>query len=118
MKPTLKQLQAELAQTQRERDAAMTREAALARIAQRYAQLAGRLGPLTPASGELREALLEYAAVFQATDAALRLHAEATRVGQTTRVNEARRELERLVRRQKTAASRIERSSGATDAAV
>ena len=59
MKPTLKQLQAELAQTQRERDAAMTREAALARIAQRINEqpldLDGTLVAIAEAARELTD---------------------------------------------------------------
>ena len=59
MKPTLKQLQAELAQTQRERDAAMTREAALARISQRINEqpldLDGTLVAIAEAARELTD---------------------------------------------------------------
>jgi len=59
VKPTLKQLQAELAQAQRERDVAMTREAALARITQRINEqpldLDGTLVAIAEAARELTD---------------------------------------------------------------
>jgi len=77
------------------------------RIAKRYEQLAARLGPLTPAEGSVSVALREYTTLIQATGASVRAHAEAAHAGQTSRVTEARRELDRIVRREKTAANRL-----------
>jgi hypothetical protein len=80
------------------------------RIAERYAKLAARMKQLTPPEGNMKSALEEYASILAATDAAIRAHNEANGANgakQNNRVLEARRELERLVRREKAATSRI-----------
>ncbi len=78
------------------------------RIARRYAELAARLKPLIPARGGVSAALGEYATILSATDTAIRAHASAIKEGKTGAATEARRELERLVRREKSAATRID----------
>jgi hypothetical protein len=77
------------------------------RIAKRYAQLATTLGPRGVGDKSLAQAVRDYIAILKATDAALRVHAEAAKVPYA-RVAEPRRELERLVKREHIAVARID----------
>jgi len=77
------------------------------RIAKRYATLAQTLQPRSLGEKPLAQAVREYIAVLQATDAGLRSHASAPKT-QYGKVIEARRELDRLVKREHAAATRIE----------
>jgi hypothetical protein len=82
--------------------------AALRTIAQRYADLATSLKPLSADSKQLVGALDEYRSVLGATAAAVRSHADALEQGQGARATETRRELERLVRRERSAVTRLD----------
>ena len=77
------------------------------RIAKRYAALAKALEPRTRGESPLAVALRDYVAVLQATDVALRSHAQALKT-QYGKVNDPRRELDRLVKREHAAAARID----------
>ena len=77
------------------------------RIAKRYAALAKALEPRAAGPAPLAVALREYVTVVQATDAAIRNHAQALQT-QYGRVGEPRRELERLVKREHAAIARLQ----------
>lgn len=77
------------------------------RIAKRYAALAKALEPRTRGESPLAVAVRDYVAVLQGTDVALRSHVQALKT-QYGKVNDPRRELERLVKREHAAAARIE----------
>jgi hypothetical protein len=77
------------------------------RIAKRYAALAQALKPRTLGESPLASAVREYVSVLQATDVALRNHTQALKT-QYGKLNDPRRELERLVKREHAAATRIE----------
>jgi chromosome segregation ATPase len=81
-------------------------------LAARYGKLAKELKAYRPAQQKLDAQLEELSQIMVATETALRTHAEASAAGETPRATEARRELERLVRRQKTAASRFDSECG------
>jgi hypothetical protein len=78
------------------------------RMAKRYAELAKQLEPMSSGESPLAVNVREYVAVLRATDAALRGHAEASRNRNNARMNELRRELDRLVKRERAAATRID----------
>jgi hypothetical protein len=78
-----------------------------ARIANRYAALAKALGPRAVGDTALASSVRDYVSVVQATAAAVRAD-EAAGKAQPARVIEARRELERLLKRERAAASRLE----------
>lgn len=77
------------------------------RIAQRYADLAKALAPRTQGDSALSAAVRDYVAILQATATAVRAHQAASQ-GPVTRSADSRRELERLSKRERAAASRIE----------
>jgi hypothetical protein len=77
------------------------------RIAQRYATLAKALQPRAQGETPLAQAVRDYIVVLQTTDATLKTHAEALKT-QYGKVNEPRRELERLVKRERAATARID----------
>lgn len=78
-------------------------------MAARYGELSKMVKARSQGAHEgLAAALREYASVLESTDAALRAHEEATRLNQAPRALEKRRELERLVKRERIALSRIE----------
>lgn len=77
------------------------------RIAQRYGKLAATLAPRAAGERPLPAALREYIAVLQATETALKNH-DAAQKAQSPRLAESRRELERLVKRERAATIRIE----------
>jgi hypothetical protein len=77
------------------------------RIAKRYAQLAKTLAPRAAGEQPLAVAVREYIAVLQATETAVKNH-DAALKSQTGRSADSRRELERLVKRERAAATRIE----------
>lgn len=77
------------------------------RIAKRYAALAKALEPHATGQTALANALRDYVNVVQATDVALRNHAQALQT-QYGKVGEPRRELERLVKREHAATARIQ----------
>jgi hypothetical protein len=77
------------------------------RIAKRYAALAKALEPRASGQAPLAVALREYVSVVQATDAAVRSHAQALQT-QYGKVSEPRRELERLIKRERAAIARIQ----------
>lgn len=79
-----------------------------AQMAKHYADLGKRLQAHGVGTGTLPIAIREYATVLQATSTALHNLSEATRTGATGRVNEPRRELDRLVKRERAAVARIE----------
>lgn len=76
-------------------------------IARRYADLAAKLEPRTKAPTPLSYAVSEYVSVLRSTDSALRAHAQAG-----ARPNEGQRDLERLVKRERSAIARIEVECG------
>lgn len=77
------------------------------RMAKHYGDLSKRLISRATGGTPLVGAVREYATVLAATDGALRAHAEATKANNTTRMVETRRELERLVKRERAAIARI-----------
>jgi hypothetical protein len=77
------------------------------RIADRYAALAKSLEPRTKGDSTLATALVEYVSVLQATSTAVRSHAAVMKSG-SGRGNESRRDLERLLRRERAAVTRID----------
>lgn len=78
-----------------------------ARIADRYAQLAKTLESRAVGDQPLAVALRDHIAVLHATEAAVRSH-DTLQSTQPARVGEARRELERLVKRDRSTAARVE----------
>ncbi len=78
-----------------------------ARIADRYRQLAKTLEPRSVGEQPLAVALRDHIAVLRATEAAVRSYA-SIRETQPARIGEARRELERLVKRDRSTAARVE----------
>ncbi len=76
-------------------------------IADRYAQLAKTLEPRSTGEQPLAVALRDHVAVLRATEAAVRSHDNLQKT-QPARLGEARRELERLVKRDRSTAARIE----------
>lgn len=77
------------------------------RIAKRYGQLASTLTPRAAGEQPLAVAVREYVTVLQATETAVKSH-DAAQKSQAGRITEPRRELERLVKRERAAATRIE----------
>lgn len=78
------------------------------RIASRYGALAKSLAPRAQVNTPFALALREYVAVLQATEAAVKAHDEASKAGAAARIIDARRELERLLKRERSAVTRIE----------
>lgn len=76
------------------------------RIARRYGELAKALVPYAQGESTLAVGVREYVAVVQSTQAAVQAHAAA--VSSQGRVAEARRELDKLTKRERAAAGRIE----------
>ncbi|HKY40519.1 MAG TPA: hypothetical protein VJN18_31510 [Polyangiaceae bacterium] len=79
-----------------------------ARMAKLYADLAKRLEPHTTGPGPLAAAIKDYAGLVEATGTTLKNHSEATRNGTTGRTHELRRELDRLVKRERATLTRLE----------
>lgn len=79
-----------------------------ARLAKRYGDLAKQLEPRAQGKAPLAVAVREYVTVLRATEAALRKHSEGSKPPSSSRDNEARRELERLIKREKAAVTRID----------
>jgi hypothetical protein len=77
------------------------------RMAQHYSELSKRLASRATGGTALAGAVREYASLLAAVDGALRAHAEATRANNAARMTETRRELERLVKRERAAVARI-----------
>jgi hypothetical protein len=77
------------------------------RIAQRYAQLAKSLEARAQGEQSLPLALRDHIVVLRATEAAIRNHDSLRKAG-SPRISEARRELERLVKREHATAARVE----------
>jgi hypothetical protein len=77
------------------------------RIAKRYATLAKTLEPRATGTTALAQAVREYVTIVQATDVAVRNHAQALQT-QYGKVGEPRRELDRLVKREHAAIARIQ----------
>jgi hypothetical protein len=77
-----------------------------ARIAQRYGELAKALVPYAQGEAPLAVAVRDYVSVLQSVEASVKAHEAATKT--SGRVAETRRDLERLVKRERGAASRIE----------
>ena len=76
-------------------------------MAKQYSALAKRLQPRGVGDTPLAGAVREYASLLASTDGALRAHAEAVRISNASRIAETRRELERLVKRERAAVARI-----------
>jgi hypothetical protein len=76
------------------------------RIARRYGELATALAPHARGESALATAVREYVAVLQGTQAAVQAHAAAA--SSHGRVGEARRELDKLTKRERAAASRLD----------
>jgi hypothetical protein len=76
------------------------------RIARRYGALAKSLAPHAEGPSPLAAAVRDYVAVLQSTEAAVVAHTAAT--GGQGKSGEPRRELERVAKRERAAASRIE----------
>ncbi len=79
-----------------------------ARMAKLYADLAKRLKPLATGPSTLAAAIKDYAGIVEATGTALKNQSEATRSGTAGRSYELRRELDRLVKRERTSVTRLE----------
>jgi hypothetical protein len=77
------------------------------RIADRYAELAKTLTPRSVGDQPLAVALRDYVVVLRATETAVRTH-DTLQKTQSSRIGEPRRELERLVKRERAASTRIE----------
>jgi hypothetical protein len=77
------------------------------RIADRYGQLAKALEPRAVGEQPLALALRDHIVILRATEAAVRLH-DSLQKTQPARVGDARRDLDRLVKRDRTNAARIE----------
>ena len=78
------------------------------RIAKRYATLAQALQPRSVGESPLALAVRDYVAVLRATDTALKNHVAELAKTPSARPGEARRELDRLVKREHAAATRLE----------
>jgi hypothetical protein len=76
------------------------------RIARRYGELAKALVPYAQGESPLAVGVRDYVAVVQSTEAAVQAHAAA--VSAQGRVSESRRELDKLTKRERAAANRIE----------
>jgi hypothetical protein len=76
------------------------------RVAQRYAALAKALQPRAVGENSLAQAVRDYIVVLQATDGVLRNHAAALKA--QGKVSDPRRELDRLIKRERAAATRID----------
>jgi hypothetical protein len=76
-------------------------------MAKQYAALAKLLAPRGVGDTALAGAVRDYANVLASTDGALRAHAEAVKSNNNSRITETRRELERLVKRERAAVARI-----------
>lgn len=76
-------------------------------MAKQYGELSKRLAPRAVGEGALASAVRDYAALLASTDSALRAHAEALKANNGSRVAETRRELDRLVKRERAAVARI-----------
>lgn len=76
-------------------------------MAREYHALAKRLAPRTLGASTLAGAVRDYTAILSAADTALRAQAEALKSNNLPRVTETRRELERLVKRERTAVTRL-----------
>jgi hypothetical protein len=76
-------------------------------MAKRYGALAKQLAPRVAGQTTLAGAVRDYASVLSATDSALRSHAEAVKANNSARMAEARRELERLLKRERAVVARI-----------
>jgi len=80
-------------------------------IARRYADLATKLTPQASGTTSLSHAITDYVSVLRGTETALRAHQKAaTEAG--GRPGESHRELERLVKRERSAVARIEVECG------
>jgi hypothetical protein len=77
-----------------------------AQMAKHYAELSKRLKVQASGNTNLAAAVHDYAGVFEATATALRSLSEDS--GSSSRANDPRRELERLVKRERAAVARIE----------
>lgn len=77
------------------------------RMAKQYSALSKRLAPRAVGTTALAGAVRDYAALLAATDGALRAHAEAAKANNSSRMAETRRELDRLVKRERAAVARI-----------
>src|SRR5687767_11758378 len=78
-----------------------------AEMAKHYAELSKRLKAQASGKTDLAAAVRDYAGVFEATATALRSLSEGAS-GSSGRANEPRRELERLLKRERAAVARIE----------
>jgi hypothetical protein len=78
-----------------------------ARIAQRYGELARALEPRSVGVTPLAGAVRDYVTVVRATETALKSRVEAAKLP-SPKGNESTRELERLVKREHAAVSRID----------
>jgi hypothetical protein len=76
-------------------------------MAKHYSALAKLLAPRGVGDTALAGAVRDYANLLTSTDAALRAHAEAVKTNNNSRITETRRELERLVKRERAAVARI-----------
>jgi hypothetical protein len=79
-----------------------------AHMAKLYTQLAKRVRPHAAGPTTLAAAVKDYAGILDATGTALKNQAEATRSGTFGRTTELRRELDRLVKRERAAVTRLE----------
>lgn len=77
------------------------------RIAGAYGALVKRLAPRAQGGTPLSNAVRDYAAVLSSAEAALRAHAEAVRSNNNARVAETKRDLERIIKRERAAVARI-----------
>jgi hypothetical protein len=76
-------------------------------MARQYRELSKRLAARAVGGSALAAAVREYASLLASTDSALRAHAEAVTANNASRSTETRRELERLVKRERATIARI-----------
>jgi hypothetical protein len=77
------------------------------RLAKRYAELAKALEPRSAGQAPLALAVRDYVVILHGTEAGLRTQAQLLKTP-NGRLNESRRELERLAKREHAAATRID----------
>ena len=81
------------------------------RIAQRYGELSRALAPRGVGVTPVANAVRDYISVVQATEAALKARAEVAKQP-SPKLGESTRELDRLVKRERAAAARIDAECG------
>jgi hypothetical protein len=77
------------------------------RMAGAYDALAKTLSPRAEGGTPLAAAVRDYTSLIETTAHTLKAHADAVRAGQAARIAETRRDLERIVKRERAAIARL-----------